>query len=220
MKLLRTPDERFANLPDYPFEPHYVQIPDGEGGSLRVHYVDEGPADGEVVLLLHGEPSWSFLYRKMIPIIADAGFRVIAPDLVGFGRSDKPTDMSDYSFQRLVDWTASVVNQLDLQQINLFGQDWGGLIGLRVVADNVDRFARLVIANTGLPSSKMVTPEMSEMMGNIHGIYDAKLYPRTRLDPSHPGIEGHAVLADMMFDRILAMQESGEIDFGLAPSRE
>lgn len=159
MQFLRTPDERFANLPDYPFEPHYVQIPDGEAGTLRVHYVDEGPADGEIVLLLHGEPSWSFLYRKMIPIIAQAGFRVIAPDLVGFGRSDKPTDMSDYSFQRLVDWTVSVVNQLDLQQINLFGQDWGGLIGLRLAAENETRFARLIMGNTGLPTGDHQMPE-------------------------------------------------------------
>lgn len=159
MQFLRTPDERFANLPDYAFEPHYVQIPDGEGGSLRVHYVDEGPADGEVVLLLHGEPSWSFLYRKMIPIIAQAGFRVIAPDLVGFGRSDKPTDMSDYSFQRLVDWTASVINQLDLHQINLFGQDWGGLIGLRLAAENEARFARLIMGNTGLPTGDHKMPD-------------------------------------------------------------
>ena len=159
MQTLRTPDERFANLPDYPFEPHYMQIPDGEGGTLRVHYVDEGPSDAEPVLLLHGEPSWSFLYRKMIPIIARAGFRVIAPDLVGFGRSDKPTEMSDYSFQRLVDWTASVMNQLDLQQINLFGQDWGGLIGLRLAAENEARFARLIMGNTGLPTGDHKMPE-------------------------------------------------------------
>jgi len=151
MQILRTPDERFQNLPDYPFAPNYLNVPDGDGGALRVHYLDEGPSDGSTILLLHGEPSWSFLYRKMIPPLTGAGFRVIAPDLIGFGRSDKPTERSDYSYKRLIDWTTSVVVSLDLQGVTLFGQDWGGLIGLRVAIENEDRFARLVVANTGLP---------------------------------------------------------------------
>jgi haloalkane dehalogenase len=152
MKILRTPDERFDNLPGYPFEPHYLQVPDAEGGSLRVHYLDEGPSAARPVLLLHGEPSWSYLYRKMIRVIVGAGHRAVAPDLVGFGRSDKPAERDDYTFQRHVRWMASFVEQLDLQEITLFGQDWGALIGLRLVAELPDRFARVVIGNGGLPT--------------------------------------------------------------------
>jgi len=151
MTALRTPDERFEDLPDYPFEPHYAETGDG----LRVHYVDEGPREAAPVLLLHGEPSWSFLYRKVIPVLTAAGHRCIAPDLVGFGRSDKPGQPSDYSYQRLVDWTADVVfGALDLRDITFFGQDWGGLVGLRLVAAEADRFARVVVANTGLPTGE------------------------------------------------------------------
>jgi haloalkane dehalogenase len=152
MKTLRTPDEQFSNLPGYPFDPNYVEIPDGEGGSLRMQYIDEGSHDADPVLLLHGEPSWSYLYRKMIPIITEAGYRAIAPDLVGFGRSDKPADRSDYTYQRHVDWAQAWLDRLDLQRITLVCQDWGGLIGLRLVANNPDRFARVVAANTGLPT--------------------------------------------------------------------
>ena len=152
MKILRTPDERFQSLPGYPFQPHYVEVPDGEGGELRIHYVDEGPEDAHIVLLLHGEPTWSFLYRKMIPIIVNAGHRAIAPDLVGFGKSDKPADRNDYSFQRHVDWMLSLLDKLKLSRITLVCQDWGGLIGLRLVAARPDLFDRVVAANTGLPT--------------------------------------------------------------------
>lgn len=147
MQTLRTPDERFANLPDYPFAPHYVEV-DG----VRIHYVDEGPRDGEPVLMLHGEPSWSYLYRKMIPLFTAAGYRAIAPDLVGFGRSDKPTQRSDYTYQRHVDWMRGVIESLDLQDITLVCQDWGGLIGLRLAVEMEPRFARIVAANTFLPT--------------------------------------------------------------------
>ncbi len=147
METLRTPDERFANLPGYPFAPHYVEV-DG----LRIHYVDEGPRDVGPVLMLHGEPSWSYLYRKMIPIFTAAGYRSIAPDLVGFGRSDKPTQRSDYTYQRHVDWMRGVIEALDLKHITLVCQDWGGLIGLRLAAENEGRFARIVAANTFLPT--------------------------------------------------------------------
>ncbi len=156
MKALRTPDERFVDLPDYPFAPNYVDIDDGEGGTLRVHYVDEGPRDAAPVLLLHGEPSWSFLYRHMIPPLVAAGHRVVAPDLVGFGRSDKPTERSDYTYARHVEWMSQVVfDRLELADITFFGHDWGGLIGLRLVAARPDRFARVVIGNTGLPDGSM-----------------------------------------------------------------
>jgi len=129
MKVLRTPDDRFQNLPGYPFEPHYTDVPDGDGGSLRIHHVDEGPRDGPIVVCMHGQPTWSYLYRHMIPVLNEAGLRVLAPDLVGFGRSDKPAAREDF-----------------------FGQDWGGLIGLRLVAENPERFARIVVANTGIPT--------------------------------------------------------------------
>jgi len=153
MDVLRTPDDRFDNLPGYDFEPHYVEVPDGEGGSLRVHYVDEGLRSGEVVLLMHGEPSWSYLYRSMIPILAEVGYRVVAPDLVGFGRSDKPADREDYTYARHVEWMrAALFDQLDLEGITLYCQDWGGLIGLRLVGEHPDRFARVCAANTSLPS--------------------------------------------------------------------
>src|ERR1700676_3120303 len=148
MQVLRTPDERFDSLPGYAFAPHYVDIPDGEDGQLRVHYLDEGPPDGAPILLLHGEPSWSYLYRTMIPVITAAGMRAVAPDLVGFGRSDKPAQRDDYTYQRHVDWMRSMLDQLDLAPLTLVAQDWGGLIGLRLVADRPDRFARVVAANT------------------------------------------------------------------------
>jgi haloalkane dehalogenase len=153
LQVLRTPDDRFEDLPGYSFEPHYVEVADGEGGRLRVHYVDEGPRDAEPVVLLHGEPSWSYLYRTMIPVIAGAGFRAVAPDLVGFGRSDKPTERSDYTYGRHVDWMRSVLfGELDLTGITLVCQDWGGLVGLRLVGEEPDRFARVVAANTFLPT--------------------------------------------------------------------
>jgi haloalkane dehalogenase len=152
VKALRTPDARFANLPGWPFAPHYREVPSGDGGTLRMHFADEGPRDADPVLLLHGEPSWSYLYRKMIPGIVAAGQRAVAPDLVGFGRSDKPAERTDYTYQRHVDWLRAFVEALDLRRITLFCQDWGGLLGLRLVAEHTDRFARVVAANTFLPT--------------------------------------------------------------------
>ncbi len=156
MEILRTPDERFADLPDYDFDPHYVEIGPDQGGGrrLRMHYIDAGPAAAdETVLLLHGEPSWSFLYRHMIPILTEAGCRVVAPDLIGFGRSDKPADRSDYTYARHVGWLEeALLGALGLSGITLFGQDWGGLLGLRLVGEHPDRFRRVVAANTGLPT--------------------------------------------------------------------
>jgi len=153
MKVLRTPDHCFEGLPGFGFTPHYADLPDQDGGSLRVHYLDEGPADGPVVVLLHGEPSWSFLYRHMIPVLTEAGMRSIAPDLVGFGRSDKPTPRGEYTFARHVEWMRTLLfDELDLSGVNLVCQDWGGLIGLRLVGEHPDRFARVVAANTFLPT--------------------------------------------------------------------
>jgi haloalkane dehalogenase len=149
--ILRTPEDRFAGLPDYPFLPRYDVIRDADGTALRVHSVDEGPRDAKPVLLLHGEPSWSFLYRKIIADLVARGHRVVAPDLVGFGKSDKPAQRSDYTYERHVAWMSAWLQVIDLRDITLFCQDWGGLIGLRLVAAFPDRFASLVISNTGLP---------------------------------------------------------------------
>ena len=159
MDALRTPDERFADLPDFPFQPHYVEVPSGDGGTLRLHYLDEGPPDAAPVLLMHGEPSWAYLYRKMIPVLVETGHRAVVPDLVGFGRSDKPARREDYTYQRHVDWMRAFLEALDLRDITLFSQDWGGLIGLRLAAEHTDRFARIVAANTGLPTGDQTPGE-------------------------------------------------------------
>lgn len=163
MEFLRTPDERFQNLPDYPYAPHYLQVADTEGGELRLHYLDEGPADGPVVLLLHGQPVWSYLYRFMIPPLLAQGFRVIAPDLIGFGRSDKPTRREDYTYGRHVAWMSDWLAQLDLHDITVFFQDWGSLIGLRLVTAFPRRFAGVVLANGGLPAG-MIPEEFTRPM--------------------------------------------------------
>ena len=161
METLRTPDARFAGLPDFDHPTHYAAVPDGEGGSLRMAYVEAGTADGPVVLCLHGEPSWSFLYRKMIPVLAAGGLRVVAPDLVGFGRSDKPARIEDHSYARQVEWVRCLAfDRLDLRAVTLVGQDWGGLIGFRLAAEHPGRFARLVAANTGLPTGDQPMPEV------------------------------------------------------------
>ncbi|TGL69602.1 haloalkane dehalogenase [Leptospira kmetyi] len=155
MEILRTPDSSFENLPGYSFTPNYLQVQ-----NLRMHYVDEGPKDAsETVLLLHGEPSWSYLYRKMIPPLARAGYRTIAPDLIGFGKSDKPDDPSFFSYQAQVDWLREFVENLDLKNVTLFCQDWGGLLGLRVAAEHSERFSRIVAANTFLPTGDIPPKE-------------------------------------------------------------
>ena len=156
MKVLRTPEDRFADLPGFGYPPRYADV-----GGLRLAYVEAGPPDGEPVLLLHGEPSWSFLYRKVMPVLADAGLRAIAADLAGFGRSDKPAEIADHSYARHVEWIRALAfDRLDLHGLTLVGQDWGGLIGLRLVAEHPDRFARVVAANTGLPTGDQPMPDV------------------------------------------------------------
>ena len=156
MRVLRTPEDRFAALPGIGYEPRYVNV-----GGLWMAYVETGPADGEPVMLLHGEPSWSFLYRTVMPVLAEAGFRAIAPDLIGFGRSDKPAAVTDHSYARHVEWVrAFAFDRLELRGLTLVGQDWGGLIGLRLVAEHPDRFARVVAANTGLPTGDHPMPDV------------------------------------------------------------
>lgn len=152
MRVLRTPDAVFADIADYPFDPKYVDIQDAETATnLRVHYIDEGSRDAPVVLMMHGEPSWSYLYRKMVGPVVAAGFRVVAPDLIGFGKSDKPAAQTDYSYARHVAWMRSWLEQLDLQRVTLACQDWGSLVGLRLVSEMPDRFAGVALSNGGLP---------------------------------------------------------------------
>ena len=158
MDILRTPDHRFAGLKDYPFAPHYTTIKTHDGSDLRIHHLDEGPSDGPVVLLMHGQPVWSYLYRHVIPLLTSAGMRCIAPDLVGYGKSDKPAAMTDYSYERQVEWLGQWLEANDFNGITFFGQDWGGLVGLRLVVNHSQRFARVVISNTGLPYN----PEVPE----------------------------------------------------------
>jgi len=158
MKLLRTPEERFENLPDFPYKQNYLDV---EG--IRIHYLDEGPRNSECVLLMHGEPSWCFLYRYMIPILIKAGYRTLAPDLVGFGRSDKPTEQNDHTYRKHVEWMTKWIKFLDLQNITLFCQDWGSLIGLRVAIENQGRFSRIVLSNGGLPTGE---ERMSDAFSN------------------------------------------------------
>lgn len=175
MAALRTPDEAFDNLPDFDYPPEYAELADPDGGSpLRMGYVQAGPERGPVVLLLHGEPSWSFLYRTMLPVLAGAGLRAIAPDLIGFGRSDKPEHTAAHSYARHVEWLREFAfDRLDLRGVTLVGQDWGGLLGLRLVAEHPDRFARAVAANTALPTGD------DEMPAEWWAFHDAVAKART-----------------------------------------
>lgn len=158
MKILRTPETAFENLPDYNFEPNYSELK----GGLRLHYVDAGPSDGQVVIMMHGEPSWSYLYRHMITAVSAAGLRVLAPDLIGFGRSDKPSRTDDYSYTAHVGWMQEWLEQMNVSGAVLFCQDWGGLIGLRLVANNSDMFAGVIAGNTFLPTGDIAPSEVFE----------------------------------------------------------
>lgn len=157
MDIVSTPEDRFAALSDYPHVPSYVDV-GGAGGPLRMAYVDEGPREAPVVLLLHGEPTWGYLYRHMIDPLVEAGLRVVVPDLIGFGRSDKPTKVSDYSYQTHVDWMTTFIDELGIGDLTLFCQDWGSLIGLRIVGLEPERFARVVVGNGFLPAEDTKTP--------------------------------------------------------------
>ena len=166
--VLRTPDERFTNLKDYDFEPNYLEI-DG----LRIHYLDEGPKNGEIIYLLHGEPAWSYLFRKMIPTLTDAGYRVIAPDMIGFGKSDKYIDTDDYSHQMHVDTMSELIRRLDLKNMTAHVHDWGGLVGLRVIAEEPERFSRVIASNTGL-----IAPGRG-LMNDIRGFFLGPIFKLT-----------------------------------------
>jgi len=155
MKILRTPERCFTNLKGYPFDSNYFELQHQMNSKLRLHYLDEGDSADEVILMLHGEPSWSYLYRNVIPVCTAAGFRVIAPDLIGFGKSDKPSSQSDYSYQTHVDWILELIEALNLHKITLVCQDWGALIGLRIAAEHEQRFARIVVSNGMLPTGDL-----------------------------------------------------------------
>lgn len=173
MELVRTPDECFADLPDYSFAPRYAEVETDGLAPARMHYLDEGPHDGPVVLLLHGQPTWSYLYRSVVPVLVDAGLRVVAPDNVGFGRSDKPTRPTDYTFARHIGWTQSLVRSLDLRGVTLVAQDWGGPIGLSVLAAEPDRFARVVATNTILHTAD---PALADRLTwAVHGAGDSRV---------------------------------------------
>jgi haloalkane dehalogenase len=188
MEVLRTPDARFEDLKDYPFAPHYAEIDSGDGATLRMHYLDEG--EGEVILCMHGQPSWSYLYRKMIPILVDAGYRVIAPDLIGFGKSDKPVDRADYTYANHVLWMKGFIESLDLTGLTLIGQDWGSLIGFRLVAENEGRFARVVASNGALPDASDIPDELAPQLNAM-----------LASTPALPAMEMFARLAGPMEDR-------------------
>lgn len=195
MKILRTPDSRFKNLSDYPFAPNYTTIQTKAENELRIHHLDEGPSDGPLVLCMHGQPVWSYLYRKVVPYLTSAGMRVIAPDLIGYGKSDKPAAREDYSYESQVEWMGDWLMANDFSSITFFGQDWGGLIGLRMIANQPERFDRVVISNTGLPYNPDVpdsvieeienfrlsapTPSLAEMQKNIRSM-DSDGHPALR----------------------------------------
>jgi len=178
MKVLRTPDKYFNKIKNYPFKPIYTNIYSEDGTELRIHHIDEGPKDGPILLAMHGQPVWSYLYSKMIPILNEYGIRVIAPDLIGYGKSDKPSSRDDYSYQNQVDWMNQWLTNNNLQNLTFFGQDWGGLIGLRMISDHPDRFNKISVGNTGLPytpnTSEEVISEVKEFRDK-----DLKLTPMT-----------------------------------------
>ena len=158
MEVLRTPDERFAGLPGFPFEPHYLNIETKGGTPLRMHYLDEGPREGKPIVMLHGQPSWSYLYRQMVPGLTEAGFRVLAPDLIGFGRSDKPADTGDYSYSQHVEWVSAWLTSLAPTDGTFFVHDWGSMIGLRTLPEHGIRFTEVIVSNGGLPDCERLSP--------------------------------------------------------------
>ena len=181
MKVLRTPDERFADLEGYAFAPRYTEVKDEDGTPIRIHHVDEGPRDAAPILLMHGNPTWAYLYRKFVPPLVAAGHRVVAVDLVGCGRSDKPAERADYTQARHVDWLSKWLTALDLRDLTLFCQDWGGTLGLHLVAAHPERFARVVAANTGIPLGEGEGEFMKMWVGMMR---DAKEFPMPQMLPT------------------------------------
>ena len=200
MPVLRTPDNRFAQLTDFPFEPRYIEIADPDLGKLRVHYIDEGPRDGEVVVLLHGQATWSYSYRKFIPLLTTAGYRVIVPDLVGFGRSDKPADWEDHTFEKHVDWLEKTLLALNIKNATGFLFDWGGFFGMRVMLRQPDMFSRVILCTTTMPQGKgivnalwvawwrrhILKPPVFPISGMVAGMTDNEIDAQTTLGLDAP----------------------------------
>jgi haloalkane dehalogenase len=181
MDILRTPDQRFAQLEDWPYAPRYCEVRDAEDGTvIRIHHIDEGPRDADPILLMHGNPTWVYLYRKMIPVLLAAGHRVIAVDLVGNGRSDKPALKSDYTLARHYQWMNDWLHAMDLRHITLFCQDWGGTIGLAMVSEQPERFDRVVASNTGVPEGQGES-EFMKMWVNL--MRNATTFPLRQMLP-------------------------------------
>jgi haloalkane dehalogenase len=214
----RTPDERFRDLDGYPFAPRYAEVKADDGTALRVHYVDEGPRSAAPVVLMHGNPSWSYLYRKIIPRLVAHGHRVLAPDLVGLGRSDKPAAKRDYSLARHVDWMSQWLAAVGVENATLFAQDWGGVIGFPVAMRHPERFARLIAANTGLPTGQGASQALQDWLDYsdrasslpvgqliaswvVNGLDDAekRAYDAPFPDPSHQA-------AALAFPRLIPLQ--------------
>lgn len=211
--VLRTPEECFADLPDYDFAPRYAEVVADGVAPLRMHYLDEGPADGPVALLLHGQPTWSYLYRSVVPVLVARGIRVIAPDNIGFGRSDKPAVATDYTLERHIAWTRSLVVGLDLREVTLVAQDWGGPIGLSVLAAEPDRFARVVAANTILHTADpalagrltwAVHGEGESRVVVEQGLLDYLLYTQRAPELRASDFVGAATLAPLAADVLAA----------------
>ena len=217
MKYKRTPDARFENLKDCSFEPNYLSVDDTEGGELRLHYLDEGPADGPVVLLMHGQPAWSYLYRHMIPLLLAEGFRVVVPDLIGFGRSDKPTRIEDYTYARHITWMTEWLTRLELNNITVFFQDWGSMIGLRLVAAFPERFSHVVLANGALVAGP-IPVEYAELLKDTYEtlpvVSAAELEPFFLNQEGVPGIlywrKHCAKYADFSVGAVMNSLSSGE----------
>lgn len=228
--ILRTPDHYFGNLVDYPFAPNYMEI-DG----LRVHYLDEGPRNADPIILFHGEPTWSYLYRKMIPVFVAAGHRVIAPDMIGFGKSDKFISKHDYSYQHHIEMMKELLTRLDIKQATFFGQDWGGLVGLRVVAEMPDRFARVVVSNTGMVARSGVSAWLFENMMKLlvwwHGsitFEELKLASTAALKSENPSpLQGAAMFSKWMahsfyaddMDIVGIIEQFGRLDLSAEEAR-
>jgi len=198
MEFRRTPDECFENLAGYPFSPNYVEVSDFEGGNLRMNYVDEGPRDGEPVVMIHGNPTWSYMWRKLIPVLAEAGYRAIAIDLIGMGRSDKPTKMSDYTINRHEKWVAEALfEKLDLTNAHFILHDWGGIIGLRAIADHQDRVKSIIMSNTGIPVLDPSEPVKKMARPGAGMLRAFQLYVRYKKNWQHWKMLSKIVKSDM-----------------------
>ncbi len=202
MKILRTPERYFSGIKDYPFKPHYTNIETSDGSQLRIHHIDEGPIDAPVIIFMHGQPVWSYLYSRMIPYFVGSGVRVIAPDLPGYGKSDKPSSREDYSYQNQVDWMGFWLKKNDFRELTLFGQDWGGLIGLRMISEQPERFKKVAVGNTGLPYAPDVPNDVVDQVKDFmaSGVRLTPMAMAVQIRAMGKGV-GHAALKFMYWQK-------------------